>query len=129
MKVVFLKGGDEMSDQRRLDFLSAFGEEFCDSLSLTVGTDNVVPQDGYEVMLRAFGMQPSPEVLSALSDSQVEAVRAECARYFECEGITAEQIRTAVSRTLRAIQRTGKPRINVSRRGENIGPGLWRRSS
>ena len=89
-----------MSDQQRLDFLSAFGEEFCDSLSSTVGMDNIVPQDSYEVILRASGTEPSPEMLSSLSESQVELIRAECARYFECQGITTEQIRIAVSRTL-----------------------------
>jgi hypothetical protein len=89
-----------MSDDDRLDFLSAFGDEFCDALSPAVGRGDLVPQDGFEVFLRVFRREPSPRLLSSLTDGDVERLRLESERHLECEGITPEQIRTAISRTL-----------------------------
>ena len=89
-----------MSDQERLDFLAAFGDEFCQALADSVGQDALVPQDGFEVFLRVFQEEPSPQLLSSLSDNQLEQLRVGSERYFETGGIPIEQIRMAVTRTL-----------------------------
>jgi hypothetical protein len=89
-----------MSEQRRLDFLAAFGEEFCEGLSPTVGWETVTPQDGYEVFLRVLRQEPSPQLLSSLSDLQLDQLRAGSEQYFECEGLTVAQIRDVIARTL-----------------------------
>ncbi|MEI8383831.1 MAG: hypothetical protein WCJ09_27195 [Planctomycetota bacterium] len=90
----------QLNYQRRLDFLSAFGEEFSETLSSTVGEDNITPQDAYEITLRTFGREPNAEMLKSLSEAQLDLLRAECQRYFECDGIVLEKIRIAVARTL-----------------------------
>ena len=89
-----------MNDQERLDFVAAFGDEFCDALRNSVGQDGVVPQDGFEVCVRVFQEEPSPILLSALSDDQLERLRVESMKYFETDGIAIEQIRRAIARTL-----------------------------
>jgi hypothetical protein len=57
-----------MNERERLDFLAAFGDEFCHALADSVGLDAVVPQDGYGVFLRVFQQEPSPKFLSSLSN-------------------------------------------------------------
>ena len=89
-----------MEGRQRLDFLSAFGEEFCNSLSPTIGEDDIAPQGAYEVVLRALGNIPSPEMLGSLFEEQIEQIHAECRRYFEDDRITIDQIRFAVERTI-----------------------------
>jgi hypothetical protein len=89
-----------MNEHRRLDFLAALGEEFCEGLSPTVGRDNITPQDAFEVFLRVLGQEPSPQMLSSLSGPQLEQLRAGSEQYFECEGLTVAQIRNAIARTL-----------------------------
>ena len=89
-----------MNDQQRLDFLAAFGDEFCDALAVSVGQGTLVAQDGFEVFLRAFQEEPSPQLLASLSDGQLERLRVESERYFETDGIAIEQIRKVVARTL-----------------------------
>ena len=60
-----------MNDTNFLDFLSALGEEWCQALEPIVGFDSLVPQDAYEVFLRAFERPPSPELLASLTDLQL----------------------------------------------------------
>jgi hypothetical protein len=62
--------------------------------------DLIVPQDGYEVWLRAFGAEPSPAALASLTEQQVEQLRAACAGYFECPVVSSAQVRLALSRVL-----------------------------
>jgi hypothetical protein len=88
---------DETSN---LNFLTALGQEFCWALSPPVPDDLIVPQDGYEVWRRAFGADPSPAALAALTESQLEQLRAVCAGYFECPAVSAAQVQLAISRTL-----------------------------
>jgi hypothetical protein len=90
-------GGSEVGD---LDFLIAFGQEFSAALAPPVPKGMIVPQDAYEVWLKAFGADPSPEALAALTDAAVEQLRTACACYFECPALSQEQVRRAVSRTL-----------------------------
>jgi hypothetical protein len=82
------------------DFLAALGQEFCEALSPPVPEDLIVPQDAYEVWLRAFGQPPSPESLASLSGPQLSRLRDECERYFECPSLAAAQVRTAIDRAL-----------------------------
>lgn len=89
-----------MNGQPPLDFLAALGEEFCDALSPPVPEDLIVPQDAYEVWLRAFGQPPNPELLTCLLGPQLAQLRDECEQYFECQSISLEHIRTAIARTL-----------------------------
>jgi hypothetical protein len=89
-----------VDEASKLDFLSALGEEFCGALSPPVPGDLITPQDGYEVWLRAFGADPSPAALAALTESQVQQLRAASAKWFECPTVSAAQVRLAVSRTL-----------------------------
>jgi hypothetical protein len=86
-----------MNEQQRLDFLAAFGDEFCDGWE---GLTNLVPQDAYEVFLRVFRQEPSPQLLRSLSDGQLEQFRVGAERYLEREGLTIEQIRGIIFRTL-----------------------------
>jgi hypothetical protein len=89
-----------MSEEEFLDFLSALGEEFSETLSPVVGSENIVPQDGYELFIRVFKQAPNPHFLGALSESQMEQLRADCEKYFECAGVSVEHIREAITRTL-----------------------------
>jgi hypothetical protein len=89
-----------MDEATELDFLTALGEEICWALSPPVSEDLIVPHDGYEVWLRAFGTKPNPDALAALTEAGVEQLRASCAAYFECPAVSAAQVRLAVSRTL-----------------------------
>jgi hypothetical protein len=86
--------------QQRLDFLAAFGDEFCDALENAVEHETLVPQDGFEVFLRVFQAEPTPQLLASLSDDQLETFRVESEKYFETEGIALEQIRKVVAHTL-----------------------------
>jgi len=89
-----------VDEQQFIDFLSAFGESFCESLGPAVGWDKIVPQDAYEVFLRVLNQDPSPRLLASLSESQLEQLRADCERYFECAGIDIAQVREVIARTL-----------------------------
>jgi len=89
-----------MPEDSSSDFLIALGQEFCEALSPPVPEDLIVPQDAYEVWIRAFGRPPSPGLLASLSDAQLSRLREECERYFECPSICVEHVRSAVARTL-----------------------------
>ena len=79
------------------DFLAALGQEFCHALSPPVPEALIVPQDAYEVWLRAFGDAPSPERLAHLSGPQLSHLRDECERYFECQFISTKHVQTAIA--------------------------------
>jgi hypothetical protein len=81
-------------------FLIALGQEFCESLSAIAGSEDIVPQDANEVFLRTFGQNPSPQLLATLSESELEQWRAGWEMYFECRGISVDQMRRAVAQTL-----------------------------
>jgi hypothetical protein len=89
-----------MNEQQRLDFLAAFGEEFCEGLSPAVGWNDITPQDAFEVFRQVFRQDPSPELLASLSDIQRERFRMGCERYLECESLTIDPIRNVIARTL-----------------------------
>jgi len=89
-----------MNEGLFLDFLGALGEEFSETLSPVVGSENIVPQDGYELFIRVFKQDPNPQFLRSLSELQMEQLRADCERYFECAGVSAEHVREAITRTL-----------------------------
>ncbi len=89
-----------MRDQPSGDFLIALGQEFCEALSPPVPGGLIMPQDAYEVWLRAFGQPPSPGRLASLTETQLSRLREECGRYFECPSISAQAVQLAVTRTL-----------------------------
>ena len=95
-----------MNEQARLNFLTAFGEEYCEALAPAVGWDNIAPQDAFEVFLRVFQQEPSFQSLSSLSDTQLEELRVGSEKYFESAGIAIEQICKAVARTLTRFHET-----------------------
>jgi hypothetical protein len=96
----WLVEGFRVDEALKLGFLSALGEEFCDALSPPVPFELITPQDSYEVWWRAFGTEPNPAALAALTEPQINQLGAECAVYFECPTVTAAHVRLAVSRTL-----------------------------
>jgi len=81
-------------------FLMALGQEFCESLNEIVGFENIVPHDAYEAFRRTFGRDPSPQLLATLSESELEQWRAQSEKYFECRGISVDQLRRTIARTL-----------------------------
>lgn len=89
-----------MTEQDFCDFLSALGDEFCTSLANVPGVADIVPHDAYEVFQRAFCQKPDPQFLASLSELQLEQWRTAFEAYFECRGISTDQIRNAVQRTL-----------------------------
>lgn len=89
-----------MTEQQKLDFLSAFGQEFSEALADTVGWENITPQDGYEVFLRVFQQEPTPQLLAEIFDTQMEMLLAGCTAYFENKSITCDPLQTAITRTL-----------------------------
>ena len=89
-----------MNEQDCISFLSALGEEFCETLSPIVGDEDIVPQDGYEVFYRTSDQNPSPQMLALLTETELEQLRSSCEEYFECQGITIEHMRSVVAQTL-----------------------------
>jgi hypothetical protein len=89
-----------MTEQQKLDFLSAFGQEFSEAIAGTVGWENITPQDGYEVFLRVFRQEPTPRLLAAISGPELERLLAGCTAYFENESISCDLLRMAITRTL-----------------------------
>lgn len=89
-----------MDEASELDFVSALGEEFSGALSPPVPGDMIVPQDAYEVWRRVFRTEPRPDALAALTDADVERLRAACVDYFECPAVSEAHVRLAVCRTL-----------------------------
>ena len=89
-----------MDSHDELSFLTAFGQELCGALSPPVLDDLIVPQDAFEVWIRAFGTRPTPEALASLTDTEVERLHAACVGNFECPDITESQVRLAHARTL-----------------------------
>jgi hypothetical protein len=89
-----------VDDSSELDFLAAFGDEFCEAMSTPVPFGSIVPQDSYDVWWRAFGRAPTPSALAAMTTQNLEELRAASVAYFECPAISVEQVRLAVSRTL-----------------------------
>ena len=83
-----------MDEQDFLGFASALGEEFCEALFQVALRHDVVPQDGYEVFCRTFKQEPSPQMLTSLTESDLERLRATCEGYLECQGITVGLMRT-----------------------------------
>src|SRR4029079_4141115 len=89
-----------MNDKNYLDFLSALGEEFCETLTPILGFGSIIPQDAFEVFIRAFDTAPQPLFLAALSEFQLEQLRVACEQYFEHRGIPIDHLRQAIGRTL-----------------------------
>jgi hypothetical protein len=89
-----------MNDRHFLDFVTALGEEFCETLGPIVGFETISPHASYEVFRRVFREDPSPQFLAALTDEQWERLRAGWEEYFGQCGIAAAPIRQAVARTL-----------------------------
>jgi hypothetical protein len=89
-----------MNDQHFLDFVTALGEEFCDTLNSIPGFEDIVPQDGYEVFRRVFREDPNPQFLASLTDEQLEQLRTGWEDYFGQRGVAMAYIRQAVTRTI-----------------------------
>jgi hypothetical protein len=83
-----------------LGFLTAFGEEFCEALSPPVSQDAICPNDAYELWARAFGAAPTFGSLAAISKPELQRMRDECERYFECPELRIEHLAVAIAMTL-----------------------------
>lgn len=88
-----------MDQQQRLDFLTAFGEEFCTVFDPVVGSE-ICPQDGYEIFAKVLGKDFGPEVLETLNTSQIDELRAFGCTWLESPNITNNHIKDVVHRTL-----------------------------
>jgi hypothetical protein len=89
-----------MKKPNLIDFMTILGEEFCEALSPTVGWDELIPQDSYEIFCRTFNQKPSLQMLASLSESQLELLRINCEEYLECQNITVDHVRAFVAGTL-----------------------------
>ncbi|MBC7880032.1 MAG: hypothetical protein H7Y37_01750 [Anaerolineae bacterium] len=89
-----------MEERNFADFVTIFGEEFCEALSPVVGWENITPQDSYEIFCSAFNQKPSQQMLSSLNESQLEHLRTTCKQHIEYQGITIDHVRSFVSGTL-----------------------------
>jgi hypothetical protein len=94
-----MSGRVRLDDHSELDFIAAFGQEFCEALSPPVPHDVIVPQDGFEVWRRAFGIDPSPVALAELTEADAKRLLAVCIEYFDCPSVCETHIRLAASRT------------------------------
>jgi hypothetical protein len=96
-----MSGRVHLTDEHsELDFIAAFGQEFCEALSPPVPHDLIVPQDGFEVWRRAFGVDPSPVALAELAEADVKRLLAVCIEYFDCPSVSEAHIRSAAARIL-----------------------------
>jgi hypothetical protein len=88
-----------MDERRRLDFITALGDEFCIVLDPVVGSE-LCPQDGYEVFAKILGKDFGPDTLRLVTESQIEQLRAFGCTWFECANVTNNHMREVVRRTL-----------------------------
>ena len=88
-----------MNNTPHLDFITAFGQEFC--AAHTSHEDLITPQDAYEVWKRAFNSEPTPTLLAAITEAQLKLLHTVCVSYFECNVVSLNTIRTAISQTLK----------------------------
>lgn len=64
-----------MNDGGDLDFLSTLGREYCEVISSLVDIEPV-PQDGYEVFVRAFGDEEvTRAIVATATDEQIDRLR------------------------------------------------------
>jgi hypothetical protein len=88
-----------MSKQDQIDFLTTFGREF----SFEFPTDlpfEAVPHDAYEVWKQVFKAEPTSEALTSLGEQDIGKLRQGFARQFDCDVMTTEQIKNAVTHIL-----------------------------
>ena len=95
-----------MSEQDRLGFLTALGEEFCTVLDPIVGTE-ICPQDGQEVFFRVLGFNFGVAALQSLSESQIADLSSVACKYLECTNVTDDHLRDVIRRTLKRWTGTG----------------------
>lgn len=88
-----------MDEQKRQDFLTALGEEFCYVLEEVVDAD-LCNQDGYEVFVKVLGKDIGPDKLTNLTDAQFELLSTAACKLFECDDITDDDLREVVKSTL-----------------------------
>jgi len=97
-----MKGREDKPKEPDIDFLSALGEEYCGIIGAAVGLE-VVPQDGYEIFMRAFGTDGlTPERLHSAQASMRDLImlRDAANSYHECSGISTGHIQDILRRVL-----------------------------
>ena len=96
-----------MNHQEYLDFLTVWGEQFASVMIEDAGAKDVTPQDAYEVFVEAFPEEPTPTRLAALSEQELEMLRAKCEKVLEHRPIPVASLRKAISLTLCAWSPAG----------------------
>lgn len=89
-----------MTERDRIDFEQAMGEEFAVSVSPPIPFEDGSPHECCEVIWSVLGLQIKPDVLSKLNAQQIGTLAYQFGRYFETQAPSAEQIASAVRRTL-----------------------------
>ena len=89
-----------MTEQEYLDFLTTWGDSFCDAMRKTAGVTEVTQQDAYEVFVETFRKEPTRAALAALSEQELEMLRQTCEKVLDHSPIPAASLREAISRML-----------------------------
>ena len=84
-----------------LDFVSAICEEFSRAIDSVVPPEFLTPQDCWDPVIEVFGKDFDSRTLVGITDEQIRQLQAAFAKWFECEGITELQMRSAISAVLR----------------------------
>jgi hypothetical protein len=84
----------------RLDFMSAMGQSFGESVSPPVPFEDASPHECCEAVWRVVGRNVTPEMLDGLSEKQLTSLAHAFGEWFDCEPPSVAQIRKGVARTL-----------------------------
>ena len=90
-----------MNSELRPDFEQAMGESFGDHLCPPVRFEDASAHECCEVLWRSVGRDVTPAKLASLENEQISELSKMFGRYFESEPPTTEQIRAAITATLR----------------------------
>jgi hypothetical protein len=91
-----------VKEQEYLDWLTVWGDQFCEVTREEAGKLVASHQDAYEVFVEAFHKEPTPAALAALSEQELEKLRVACEKVLDRAPISATSLREAISRTLTA---------------------------
>lgn len=91
--------GDVFS-KHQVDFQQAMGESFGDAIVPPVDFEDASPHECCEVLWAAIGKQITPNQLSKLTATEVEAWGRKFGDYFGCDPPSTAQIREAIANTL-----------------------------
>jgi hypothetical protein len=82
------------------DFLNTLGREFCIAFEGLVPDEELSSQDCYSVVAHFLAQPVTPELLKALSLTELQGLTTAFNSYFECDTIKVTHVESAVSRIL-----------------------------